>query len=253
MSLLAHPTSAAGWLLAALRAFYMLMWAGGIVTYIVFGGVRAGDEWTAPLFLALASVLVLTGVHASRALVLMLAGVLGFTAEWIGLRTGVLFGEYRYTDVLAPALLGVPLVMVSAWLVLVAYVDELLALGGARRVARVLGGAALLTAIDLVIDPLAAGPLGYWTWEQGGAYYGVPARNFAGWFIVGVIVLAAVQLTPARRPSPQTLWTGASIVLFFTIIAGANAMLVPAFVGGALCVLHAYVRRTALGGWTYRR
>ena len=94
MSLLTRPTTPAEWLRTALWAFYLLMWAGGIVTYVVFGGVRAGDEWTAPLFLCLASLIVLAGVPGPRALVLLAAGLFGFAAEWIGLRTGVLFGEY---------------------------------------------------------------------------------------------------------------------------------------------------------------
>ena len=248
MSALARPTSTAGWIRAALWAFYLLMWTGGIVSYVVFGGVRPGSEWTAPLFLCLASLIVLAGVAGPRALVLLLAGILGSVAEWIGLRTGALFGEYRYTDVLAPSLLEVPLVMISAWLVLVAYVDALLGMSGAGRGLRVVGGAALLTAIDSIIDPLAAGPLGYWTWAKGGAYYGIPAHNFVGWFVVGLIAVAIVQLAPDRRASPHVLWTGFSIVLFFTVLAVANAMVIPVCVGGVLCVLHEYIRRTAPGG-----
>lgn len=246
MSLLTRPATPAEWLRTALWAFYLLMWAGGIVTYVVFGGVRAGDEWTAPLFLCLASLLVLASVRGPRALVLVAAGLFGFAAEWIGLRTGLLFGEYRYTETLAPALFGVPLVMISAWLVLVAYADEVrLARSPSLRI---VAGAALLTAVDLIIDPLAAGPLGYWAWAEGGAYYGIPTHNFAGWFVIGLIALAFVQLVPARRASPHVLWTGFSIVLFFTVLAVANVMVVPACVGGVLCVLHEYVRRTAPGG-----
>lgn len=231
--------------MAGLWALYLVMWTGGIGSYVIFGGVRSGDEWTAPLFLTLAGVIVAGGVSGSRRLVLLFAGIVGFTAEWIGLRTGDLFGAYRYTGVLAPALLDVPLVMVSAWLVLVAYGDDLLLAIRAGGAARVLGGAAILTAIDLIIDPLAAGPLGYWTWTDGGMYYGVPAHNFAGWFVVGAIVLTVVQIAPARTPSINTLWSGFSIILFFTVLAAANGMVVPALVGVCLCALHEYARRTA--------
>ena len=239
--------SAGGWILAALWAFYLVMWAGGIGSYVIFGGVRAGDEWTAPLFLALAGVIVLFSVPARRGAMLLLAGILGFCAEWIGLRTGELFGDYRYTDVLAPSLFDVPLVMISAWLLLIAYVDDLLRSLRIGRAPRVITGAALLTAIDLIIDPLAAGPLGYWTWVNGGPYYGVPAHNFAGWFVVGLIILAVVQLAPSRGPSSGALWTGVSIVVFFTVLAAANGMVVPVCVGVMLSALHAYVRQTAPG------
>lgn len=235
------------WILAGVWSLYLVMWFGGIGSYVLFGGVRAGDEWTAPLFLTLAGVIVLASVPGRRRTVLLLAGILGFLAEWIGLRTGVLFGQYRYTDVLAPSLFGVPLVMISAWLVLIAYVDDLLLSVGAGPALRIVSGAAVLTSIDLIIDPLAAGPLGYWTWATGGAYYGIPTHNFVGWFVVGLVILTLVQLEPARQPSSGSLWTGFSIVLFFTVLALVNTMVVPVCVGAVLCALHIYVRRAAPG------
>jgi hypothetical protein len=59
--------------------------------------------------------------------------------------------------------------------------------------------------------------------------------------------MALVQLVQARRASEHVLWTGLSIVLFFTVLAVANAMLLPVCVGLGLCVLHEYVRRAASG------
>jgi putative membrane protein len=39
-----------------------------------------------------------------------------------------------------------------------------------------------MTAWDLVVDPILSGPtVRAWVWEGGGAYYGVPLRNFLGW------------------------------------------------------------------------
>lgn len=235
-----------GWARAGLWTLYAVMWLGGVGSYVVFGGVRPGDEWTAPLFLALAGLIVLSDASGARRGALMTAGLLGFVAEWIGLRSGLLFGEYRYTDVLAPLVLGVPLVMIAAWLVLVAYVDDLVATCTARAPLRVAGGALLLTAIDLVIDPLAAGPLGYWTWVDGGVYYGIPAHNFGGWLLVGALILALLQWTPSRPPSVTSLRVGLSIVLFFTIIAAAKSLLLPALAGLAICLVHAAVYRRTL-------
>lgn len=234
---------AGGWPLAVLWTLYLVMWIGGIATYVRFGGARPGDEWTAPLFLTLAGLIVLAGASGPRRAALLAAGVLGFAAEWIGLRTGLLFGDYLYTDVLSPLVFGVPLVMIAAWLVLVAYVNVLLASIGSAPL-RVAGGATLLTAIDLVIDPLAAGPLGYWTWVDGGAYYGIPAHNFGGWFLVGALILGLLQLTPSRPVSVTSLRVGLSIVLFFTIIAAAKALVLPALAGGAICGVHAILCRS---------
>ena len=83
------------WAVAGLWTLYLVMWIGGVGSYAIFGGVRPGDEWTAPLFLALAGLIVLSDTAGPRRGALLLAGLLGFAAEWIGMRTGLLFGEYR--------------------------------------------------------------------------------------------------------------------------------------------------------------
>ena len=58
-----------------------------------------------------------------------------------------------------------------------------------RRVARVALAASALTAWDVFLDPRMARE-GYWTWPGGGRYEGIPASNFAGWFVTGVGVFA---------------------------------------------------------------
>jgi uncharacterized membrane protein len=227
-----------------LWVLYLVMWVGGIGSYLILGGVRPGDEYAAPLFLAIAGVIVLLSTGRRAAPALLFAGMLGFVAEWIGLTGGWLFGRYVYTDVLAPSALGVPLVMASAWLVLAAYVHSLLAplrLPGPLAVA---AGAALLTAVDLVIDPLAAGPLGYWRWLDGGAFHGVPVHNFAGWFGTSAVILAVLRLTSAELfEMPAARAIGLSIVLFFTVLAAGFGLTVPAATGAGLTLLHVLLTR----------
>ncbi len=59
--------------------------------------------------------------------------------------------------------------------------------------------ASWMTAIDLVIDPLAANQLGYWRWVKSSAYYGIPLHNFAGWFVVSLIIFS--PSVAVARPS----------------------------------------------------
>ena len=239
MTRFSRPASAGAWGLAALWVLYLVMWSGGVATYVLHGGVRPGDEWAAPLFLTIAAVLVIAAASPDRAAVLVAAGLVGLTFEWIGLHGSWFFGEYVYTDVLAPKAAGVPLVMISAWLVLVAYVHDLLQDQPWPAAAKVAAGAALLTTIDLLIDPLAAGQLGYWTWAAGGAYYGVPAQNFAGWFAAGIVILGILHaLIGGSSTSPTARPVGLSIVLFFTVVAIAFGLVVPAIAGVAVCALH---------------
>ena len=248
----ARPSLAArrpsSWITAGLGGLFAVMWLGGIVSYLFKGGVPPGSEWAAPSFLALAAVLLLASAAARTRPALIAAGVLGFIVEWIGHTGGWLFGRYVYTEILAPSLLGVPVVMVSAWMVLAAYVHSRLAGRRLPWVAATAIGAGLLTAVDVVIDPLAAGPLGYWRWLDGGPLYGVPLSNFAGWFVSGALILAVMRAM--LRDDEEIRGAGAvggSIVLFFTVLAAGHGLVLPALAGCAVLAVH-----LALAGWRVR-
>jgi putative membrane protein len=220
----------------ALIAFYILMWCGGVVSYVFLGGPPQDARWTAGAFLTVAGAIVAVSASRKDLLMLFAGALIGFISELIGVHFGFLFSPYRYTDVLQPQAAGVPLPMIAAWLVLLAYVRQML--GGLRLPAwgEILLGATWMTAIDLLIDPLAANQLGYWVWEQGGFYYGIPWRNFLGWFIVSAVIFAVMQRRVENNHPARIV--GVSIILFFTIIALAYKLLLPGAAGALLCVIH---------------
>lgn len=223
-------------LLFALLAAYLVFWFGGVASYALRGGPSEEARWAAPVFLLLAGLIVVVSSARGDWPALLTAVACGFAAEAIGVRYGVPFGAYRYTDALAPNVFGVPLVIACAWVVLVAYVRQLLPRVKAGRAAGVLIAAAWMMAIDLVIDPSAANGLGYWEWAKAGWYYGVPASNFAGWFVVSVIIFVAdnVVFRCPMRANRWAVFTGMSIVVFFTLIALSGRLYFAAAVGLAL-------------------
>ena len=93
-----------------------------------------------------------------------------------------------------------------------------------------------MTSIDLLIDPLAANALGYWKWESGGPFYGIPWSNFLGWFVVSLILFALARQRAV--PSPHTAWIGLSVILFFTVIALGLGLILAGMVGVFLIILH---------------
>lgn len=92
---------------------------------------------------------------------LFTVGTLGIVIEAIGVHFGIPFGRYEYTSVLQPQLIGVPQVMAVAWIALVAYVKTMLAVFRLPPWLEALLAGAWVTAIDLVIDPLAADNFNY--------------------------------------------------------------------------------------------
>jgi uncharacterized membrane protein len=223
-----------------LLAAYAFFWVGGIGAYLIFGQPPEHVAWTAPVFLFFAGVLSLWMADRGNRLPLVGAGVLGFAFEVMGVYTGFPFGGYEYTDALAPRVLTVPLAMIPAWIVLIGYVRAMLAAHTINRWAIAAVGAAWMTAIDLVLDPVAAGPMGLWVWDNAGAYYGIPASNFAGWFITSLLILA---ILPLPKPNLALQNLGLSIVGFFVIMALLHGFVIAGGLGLGLVALHAAFAR----------
>jgi uncharacterized membrane protein len=157
-------------------------------------------------------------------LVLGVAGGVGFGAELIGVRTGRPFGHYAYSDRLGPRVGGVPLLAAAAWAMMARPAWVTAGWLSPRRTIRVPLAAAALTAWDVFLDPRMAHE-GYWEWPGGGRYEGVPASNFAGWFVTGLgVFIGAALVDPA---SPGRADDGALALYAWTWVGEgvANALL----------------------------
>jgi putative membrane protein len=139
-----------------------------------------------------------------------LSALISWGYEQVGVMTGLVFGAYHYTDYLGPKLGDVPLLIPLAWFMMIypSYVTANLI--GAGR-AEVTGGgvrglirlaaisAVVMTAWDLVIDPILSGPSARaWIWETGGPYFGIPIQNYWGWLLTTFTVYLAYRWL-ARR------------------------------------------------------
>jgi uncharacterized membrane protein len=126
--------------------------------------------------------------------------IVSYAAESLGIRWSWLFGSrYHYNPDMIPRLPGgVPLCIPLIWFSLVYTAVVFLRPIPVRRkgllsLGRTLMKAALcalfIAATDFVIDPLGVFFKG-WFWHESGLFFGVPIRNFAGWFLVGLIIYA---------------------------------------------------------------
>jgi uncharacterized membrane protein len=222
-------------------ALFAVLWLGGVLS--AWLGVEREDAGTfASLFLLTAGLVVLLGeTTRSGALRLACVALLGFAAEALGVRFGLPFGHYVYTGALQPQLLGVPIVMAPAWMVLVAFARDAASRLRLRGWRAILFAAFLTTATDLVIDPLAANRLGYWTWLDGGSYYGVPFLNFAGWFLTALVACRVAGRHP--HENSRAAFIGVAIMLFFALLALAYSLPYVALTGFALCLARLFLKR----------
>ena len=227
------------YLFTSFSLVYLILWIGGVGSHVIRDGTPTHMLWTAPLFLLLSGAIVLTTSGLSEIRLLLLGGTMGFIAEVGGVYSGVIFSGYWYTDVLEPQLFNVPLVMICAWIVLIGYVRQMLIGCSSPRWLIVVLASAWMTAIDLVIDPLAAGVLGYWRWLENGVYYGIPAHNFLGWFGVSLLIFSSLRGQVVKNAWAQH--TGLSIILFFTVLAWIYGLVLAGVMGVLLCTLHVMV------------
>jgi len=175
------------------------------------------------------------------------AGGVGFATELVGVATGKPFGHYHYGDGLGIKLGGVPLMAAAAWALLARPAWVVAGLIDRRPVLRVPLAAGALTAWDVFLDPRMAAD-GYWTWPQGGRYQGIPASNFAGWFLTALVVFGVVAALD-RDDDPLSEGDGALALYVWTwtgeafanavfwgrpVVAAAGGAAMGAFAGPAL-------------------
>jgi len=171
---------------------------------------------------ALISYVILHGRRRYGNRVLTRFVVIVFSFAWVfeslSLITGFPFGNYHYTEIMAPYLWRVPIFVLPAY-TLMGYASWSLAtlLCGTRsaQLDRVgtfvvpLVAASAMVFWDLSMDPLRATVEGRWIWLDSGAHMGVPFSNYAGWFGVTWLMFQVFALylgtLPAKSlPSPPS-------------------------------------------------
>lgn len=112
----------------------------------------------------------------------IMAFFIGMIAEWIGVHTGYLFGEYTYGKNLGPLWLGVPLIIGVNWVMLTIISGSIAERLKIHWILKAIIGTLLMLILDLLIEPVAI-QSDYWTWE--GA---IPFSNFVGWFFIALLI-----------------------------------------------------------------
>jgi len=124
-----------------------------------------------------------------------------FCMEVIGVKTGWIFGEYRYGSTLGSRVFDVPVIIGFNWTFVI-----LGAISLSQRITKnkylvVLSTGIIAVIFDLILEPIAV-RLDYWQWTNNE----IPVMNYIAWFLIAVIsailfyVIKPVKLTmlPAK-------------------------------------------------------
>lgn len=173
---------------------------------------------------------------------LVITWICSFTFEAIGVATGMVFGQYYYTDHLGPKILDVPL-MIQVSYAATGYASIMVArliLGIQRPFSKLslffttLIAALLMVGWDVCLDPYESTVDGDWIWPQGGYYFGIGIQNFIGWFVTVFIFMFLYHLYasffPEKHKTEYTKSFCSQSLIYYAIMA-LNIILVP-WVGG---------------------
>ncbi|GGL51009.1 bisanhydrobacterioruberin hydratase [Halocalculus aciditolerans] len=168
-----------------------------------------------------------------------------YLVELVGVATGLPYGNFTYLVHLGPMLFGlVPLGLPVFFLPLVlnSYLLVCLFLDVDRRFLRVALSTLTVVSLDLVLDPGAVA-LGFWAYDSGGVFYGVPLSNYLGWVFSGTVAVLCIEyafdaeeLTARLAACPYCLDDMVSFVLLWGGLNAAFENWLPALLAGLLGV-----------------
>jgi uncharacterized membrane protein len=147
-----------------------------------------------PLTLLISCTLLLLNQHQWNVLftlTLLITWSVGYGIEVAGVHTGMIFGEYTYGETLGWKWLEVPLIIGCNWLLLVYTTGVVVARLRIPRVMRAVTAAALMTLLDLLIEPVAIA-YDFWSWKLGSP----PLQNYIAWLAVSFSLAMLFQYTP---------------------------------------------------------
>jgi putative membrane protein len=137
------------------------------------------------LFITMSVVFYSLLCESNRKLILwfLITYIFTFITEVVGVKTGIVFGNYLYGSTLGLKVFGVPLIIGLNWVFVI-----LGAITLSQKVTSDKNLVAFITALiavafDIVLEPVAI-KLDYWDWQNGT----IPLQNYLAWFAISFII-----------------------------------------------------------------
>ncbi len=158
--------------------------------------------------------------------------VIGLSVEIVGVNTGLLFGNYRYGDVLGKQMANVPLIIGVNWFIIIyccgismqtiltkitgrmQSADQVVTKPGLKALSIIIDGATLAVLFDWLMEPVAV-KLNYWVWKGNGS---IPFFNYFSWFIVSVLLLSVFHFCKFEKNNKFAVNLLLIQLMFFLIL-----------------------------------
>jgi len=161
---------------------------------------------------------------------LLITSIAGFGMEALGVNTGMIFGNYSYSDILGMKVLNTPLIIGINWFIIIyctgmfttAYENYMLrrlnesglAITSRLKIISFIVDAVFLAVMfDWIMEPVAV-KLGYWQWQNNI----IPLYNYISWAVVSALLLALFRKLNTGRHNIFAVHLFIIQVLFFLIL-----------------------------------
>jgi bisanhydrobacterioruberin hydratase len=200
-------------------SFIYLVFVCGVIG-IAIEATRPVIVLTVPYVLLLSAVLMLINtiksvdIKARRFFVFWCLSIFILTIllEFLGVNYALVFGSYRYHDVLGVKVGGVPLIIGVNWVTTILGSVSFLRKYSSQKIYIVIGAGVLATAFDLLLESVAL-YLNFWEWAGP-----IPWQNYAAWFfIAAVFTLIFERAKISLDGSFARALLAAQVIFFFGI------------------------------------
>lgn len=134
----------------------------------------------------------------------------GFGIEWLGVKTGVVFGSYEYGATLGIQLDHIPITIGINWVLLAFASHDLSHRVSSKPWLATIIASVLMVVLDWFIEPVAVA-LDFWHWENGQ----IPSHNFIGWFWVSLLLFGCTNLARLKWKNDISVYLYLCMLVFF--------------------------------------
>tara|TARA_B100000945_G_C20404969_1_gene609465 strand:+ start:325 stop:966 length:642 start_codon:yes stop_codon:yes gene_type:complete len=188
----------------------------------ILGIIYGNSDWfvsVTPINLTISFILLILNTDLKLKVVLLIffCFTIGMLAEILGVNYGLIFGNYKYGEVLGYKVLSVPIIIGVNWCILVLITGAMSNLFFKSYWNKVFCGIFLMLFMDVLIEPIAP-ILDFWNFEGGIAKF----QNYLGWFFVSFPMLIVFHKLKPNVNNSYSFNLYFLQVLFFTILIIKN-------------------------------
>lgn len=144
---------------------------------------------------------------------IIIAYLVGYWIEVIGINTGLIFGEYVYDSALGFKVFGTPLMIGINWMMLILSIGAVFSRLNTNWFVKSLISALAMTSLDYIIEPVAI-VYDFWHWNTST----IPLQNYLAWLITSFLLFTIYFRLKFQKENPLAIIILAMQIAFFGLL-----------------------------------